>query len=198
MEDQSRRHDILDGSSGSVIGLKENGFVLKSVPDNASGESLPYVSIDWPNPGDLEGAFQISLGEKNHCRSQRSTWLEYYLLQMSETELENPIKQVTNGVEGKENYGLSKSTFVEENKNGDGDVVKEKPNLSENTIRNVDGKLELFVNGELIVQWPKVENIMANEKLVEIASADPKRAKWILANWQSAARSKERNMRYIS
>ncbi|KAF9606940.1 hypothetical protein IFM89_030238 [Coptis chinensis] len=55
MEDQSRRHDILDGSSGSVIGLKENGFVLKPVPDNASGESLPYVSIDWPNPSDVWG-----------------------------------------------------------------------------------------------------------------------------------------------
>ncbi|CAM8899070.1 unnamed protein product [Rhodiola kirilowii] len=39
---------------------------------------------------------------------------------------------------------------------------------------------------------------MANDKLAEIALADPKRAKRILANRQSAARSKERKMRYIS
>ncbi|KAF9615442.1 hypothetical protein IFM89_023548 [Coptis chinensis] len=47
--------------------------------------------------------------------------------------------------------------------------------------------VELFVNGEFRVQWAEVENIMANEKL-----AEPKHAKRILANQQSAARSKER------
>ncbi|XVE67075.1 hypothetical protein DITRI_Ditri08aG0130800 [Diplodiscus trichospermus] len=44
----------------------------------------------------------------------------------------------------------------------------------------------------------ELKKIMANEKLAEIAMADPKRAKRILANRQSAARSKERKMRYIS
>ncbi|KAL1811133.1 hypothetical protein ACET3Z_021198 [Daucus carota] len=44
----------------------------------------------------------------------------------------------------------------------------------------------------------ELKKIMANEKLVEIASSDPKRVKRILANRQSAARSKERKLRYIS
>ncbi|KAE8672860.1 Transcription factor VIP1 [Hibiscus syriacus] len=44
----------------------------------------------------------------------------------------------------------------------------------------------------------EMKKIMANEKLAEIAMTDPKRAKRILANRQSAARSKERKMRYIS
>ncbi|GLT86133.1 hypothetical protein SLE2022_042950 [Rubroshorea leprosula] len=44
----------------------------------------------------------------------------------------------------------------------------------------------------------ELKKIMANEKLAEIAMTDPKRAKRILANRQSAARSKERKMRYIS
>ncbi|XVE94600.1 hypothetical protein REPUB_Repub02eG0022500 [Reevesia pubescens] len=44
----------------------------------------------------------------------------------------------------------------------------------------------------------ELKKIMENEKLAEIASVDPKRAKRILANRQSAARSKERKMRYIS
>ncbi|KAJ8763444.1 hypothetical protein K2173_002327 [Erythroxylum novogranatense] len=53
-----------------------------------------------------------------------------------------------------------------------------------------------FGNGDFT--GPELKKIMANEKLAEIASTDPKRAKRILANRQSAARSKERKMRYIS
>ncbi|XP_020255610.1 transcription factor VIP1-like [Asparagus officinalis] len=53
-----------------------------------------------------------------------------------------------------------------------------------------------FGNGEF--SGAEMKKIMANEKLAEIAMADPKRAKRILANRQSAARSKERKMRYIS
>ncbi|CAL1385665.1 unnamed protein product [Linum trigynum] len=53
-----------------------------------------------------------------------------------------------------------------------------------------------FGNGEF--NNVELKKIMANEKLTEIALTDPKRAKRILANRQSAARSKERKMRYIS
>ncbi|WOL10005.1 transcription factor RF2a-like [Canna indica] len=44
----------------------------------------------------------------------------------------------------------------------------------------------------------EMKKIMENEKLVEMAMADPKRVKRILANRQSAARSKERKTRYIA
>ncbi|XP_031258109.1 transcription factor RF2a-like [Pistacia vera] len=53
-----------------------------------------------------------------------------------------------------------------------------------------------FGNGEF--SGAELKKIMANEKLAEIALTDPKRAKRILANRQSAARSKERKMHYIS
>ncbi|KAH0449048.1 hypothetical protein IEQ34_022848 [Dendrobium chrysotoxum] len=53
-----------------------------------------------------------------------------------------------------------------------------------------------FGNGEFT--GAELKKIMANEKLSEIAMSDPKRAKRILANRQSAARSKERKMRYIT
>ncbi|KAF7050854.1 hypothetical protein CFC21_059158 [Triticum aestivum] len=43
----------------------------------------------------------------------------------------------------------------------------------------------------------EMKKIMADEKLTEMALADPKRVKRVLANRQSAARSKERKMRYI-
>uniref|UniRef100_J3MUY1 BZIP domain-containing protein n=2 Tax=Oryza brachyantha TaxID=4533 RepID=J3MUY1_ORYBR len=52
-----------------------------------------------------------------------------------------------------------------------------------------------FANGEFTEAEKK--KIMANERLAEIALTDPKRVKRILANRQSAARSKERKMRYI-
>ncbi|KAM0900482.1 hypothetical protein ACQ4PT_020615 [Festuca glaucescens] len=51
-----------------------------------------------------------------------------------------------------------------------------------------------FANGEFSEAEKK--KIMANERLAEIALTDPKRVKRILANRQSAARSKERKMRY--
>ncbi|KAG6485528.1 hypothetical protein ZIOFF_054088 [Zingiber officinale] len=53
-----------------------------------------------------------------------------------------------------------------------------------------------FGNGQFTP--PEMKKIMENEKLVELAMADPKRVKRILANRQSAARSKERKMRYIA
>lgn len=53
-----------------------------------------------------------------------------------------------------------------------------------------------FGNGEFSAV--ELKKIMASEKLAEIAMADPKRAKRILANRQSAARSKERKLRYIA
>ncbi|PPS04615.1 hypothetical protein GOBAR_AA16051 [Gossypium barbadense] len=44
----------------------------------------------------------------------------------------------------------------------------------------------------------ELKKIMENEKLAEMASVDPKRVKRILANRQSAARSKQRKMQYIA
>ncbi|CAI9786395.1 unnamed protein product [Fraxinus pennsylvanica] len=62
---------------------------------------------------------------------------------------------------------------------------------------SIDANFNLeFGNGEF--NGAEIKKIMENEKLAEIALSDPKRAKRILANRQSAARSKERKMRYIA
>ncbi|KAL5557919.1 hypothetical protein UlMin_034130 [Ulmus minor] len=53
-----------------------------------------------------------------------------------------------------------------------------------------------FGNGDF--STVELKKIMESEKLTEIALSDPKRAKRILANRQSAARSKERRSKYIS
>ncbi|XP_010446403.1 PREDICTED: transcription factor RF2a-like [Camelina sativa] len=83
-----------------------------------------------------------------------------------------------------------------------------KPPLSPGTIsrkvsptNSVDGNSGAaafsieFKNGEFTAA--EMKKIMANDKLAEMAMSDPKRVKRILANRQSAARSKERKMRYI-
>ncbi|XP_019436860.1 PREDICTED: uncharacterized protein LOC109343151 isoform X2 [Lupinus angustifolius] len=65
---------------------------------------------------------------------------------------------------------------------------------------SVDGKASEttaeFGNGEFSSE--ELKKIRENDKLAEIAMSDPKRAKRILANRLSAARSKERKTRYIS
>ncbi|GLT92036.1 hypothetical protein SLE2022_098950 [Rubroshorea leprosula] len=55
-----------------------------------------------------------------------------------------------------------------------------------------------FVLGNDGFSASEMKKIMENEKLAEMLSVDPKRVKRILANRQSAARSKERKMRYIA
>ncbi|XLS96367.1 hypothetical protein HN51_039102, partial [Arachis hypogaea] len=57
---------------------------------------------------------------------------------------------------------------------------------------SVDGST-IGVFGEIM----EAKKAMPPDKLVELWTIDPKRAKRILANWQSAAHSKERKVRYI-
>lgn len=52
-EDQSAKPDNPDGGPDSMDVLKENTLILWPVPDNASGEGLPYAPVDWPNAGDV-------------------------------------------------------------------------------------------------------------------------------------------------
>ncbi|KAL7085998.1 hypothetical protein ACP275_14G311500 [Erythranthe tilingii] len=72
------------------------------------------------------------------------------------------------------------------------DQLSPRNSLSENSARI---GLE-FGHGEF--SEIELKKIMSDERLAEIAVSDPKRAKRILANRQSAARSKERKTRYIS
>ncbi|KAK1437882.1 hypothetical protein QVD17_03682 [Tagetes erecta] len=67
---------------------------------------------------------------------------------------------------------------------------------SDSIDANADAFSLEFGNG--VFNAVELKKIMANENLAEMALTDPKRVKRILANRQSAARSKERKMRYIA
>ncbi|XP_010530317.1 PREDICTED: probable transcription factor PosF21 isoform X2 [Tarenaya hassleriana] len=83
----------------------------------------------------------------------------------------------------------------------DEETLKASPQLGNQQLPSESGDWRLknlnfeFPRGEF--SEAELKRIMDDEKLTEIASSDPKRAKRILANRQSAARSKERKLRYI-
>ncbi|KEH25832.1 putative transcription factor bZIP family [Medicago truncatula] len=76
---------------------------------------------------------------------------------------------------------------------GEGEKVEERKVSRHRYSSSMDGsEMGLFEVGD------GVKKSMPAEKLAELALIDPKRAKRILANRQSAARSKERKTRYTS
>ncbi|KAJ3682071.1 hypothetical protein LUZ60_014644 [Juncus effusus] len=74
--------------------------------------------------------------------------------------------------------------------------ANQRPNLNGN-LNGSTNKFSLEF-GSAEFSPAEMKKIMADEKLAEMALADPKRVKRVLANRQSAARSKERKMRYIA
>ncbi|CAL8995597.1 unnamed protein product [Prunus brigantina] len=93
---------------------------------------------------------------------------------------------------------ISMDSYME-NLNFDDEPLKPLPAGQQSPSASLDGnsgKFSMeFGSGEF--NAIELRKIMESEKLAEIAQSDPKRAKRILANRQSAARSKERKMRYI-
>ncbi|XP_014521923.1 probable transcription factor PosF21 [Vigna radiata var. radiata] len=78
----------------------------------------------------------------------------------------------------------------------------ERPRVRHQHSQSMDGsttiKPELLVSGSEDLSAADSKKAMSAAKLAELALIDPKRAKRIWANRQSAARSKERKMRYIA
>ncbi|KAK8548301.1 hypothetical protein V6N13_054898 [Hibiscus sabdariffa] len=78
----------------------------------------------------------------------------------------------------------------------------EKPRVRHQHSQSMDGstsiKPEMLMSGSEEVSPADSKKAMSAAKLAELALIDPKRAKRIWANRQSAARSKERKMRYIA
>ncbi|XVF29404.1 hypothetical protein REPUB_Repub15cG0118200 [Reevesia pubescens] len=78
----------------------------------------------------------------------------------------------------------------------------EKPRVRHQHSQSMDGstsiKPEMLMSGSEEVSLADSKKAISAAKLAELALIDPKRAKRIWANRQSAARSKERKMRYMA
>ncbi|XP_077241361.1 transcription factor VIP1-like [Tasmannia lanceolata] len=74
----------------------------------------------------------------------------------------------------------------------------EKPRIQEKRMHRHSNSMDGSSSSFEVESNDFVKKAMAADKLAELALIDPKRAKRILANRQSAARSKERKIRYTS
>lgn len=81
-------------------------------------------------------------------------------------------------------------------------TVSDKPRVRHQHSQSMDGsttiKPEMLMSGAEEPSSAETKKATSAAKLAELALIDPKRAKRIWANRQSAARSKERKMRYIA
>lgn len=81
-------------------------------------------------------------------------------------------------------------------------TLSEKPRVRHQHSQSMDGsttiKPEMLMSGVEEPSSAETKKATSAAKLAELALIDPKRAKRIWANRQSAARSKERKMRYIA
>ncbi|KAG0498050.1 hypothetical protein HPP92_002741 [Vanilla planifolia] len=107
--------------------------------------------------------------------------------------------EVLQGVESSGISGAPAITQVSENLNSN---PNEKPKFRHQHSYSMDGstsiKSELLASGSEGPSTAETKKAISAAKLADLALVDPKRAKRIWANRQSAARSKERKMRYIA
>ncbi|XP_058110626.1 transcription factor RF2b-like [Magnolia sinica] len=97
--------------------------------------------------------------------------------------------------------GIGGNGVVDRNGGGDSSTNENVGPRRHRHSNSVDGSMMMVSTrgGEVLFgEVGEGKKAMDKEKLAELAVADPKRAKRILANRQSAARSKERKARYIS
>ncbi|XP_061999763.1 transcription factor RF2b [Rosa rugosa] len=99
-------------------------------------------------------------------------------------DIEKLGSKLEDGSSGPKPENAAGSTSQAEAGSGEGSSARPRHRHSS----SMDGSLESI----------EAKKAMAPEKLAELWAVDPKRAKRILANRQSAARSKERKARYIS
>ncbi|XP_022878918.1 probable transcription factor PosF21 isoform X1 [Olea europaea var. sylvestris] len=78
--------------------------------------------------------------------------------------------------------------------------LSENPSGRHQHSQSMDGSLnpDMLMSGSEELSPPESKKAASADKLAELALVDPKRAKRIWANRQSASRSKERKMRYIA
>ncbi|GJN04171.1 hypothetical protein PR202_ga21695 [Eleusine coracana subsp. coracana] len=159
---------------------------------------------------DLDGLDPLNSSEDRHDdRDSRASGTRAgSAAESSENEAESHSTSVErkDGAKSRHCRSLSMDSFMGKLNlaAGDESPKMQLPSPSGGLARSGSGSLEggavalfdmEFANGEFTESEKK--KIMANERLAEIALTDPKRVKRILANRQSAARSKERKMRYI-
>ncbi|KAG4379455.1 hypothetical protein GLYMA_17G255800v4 [Glycine max] len=173
----------------NIDGLNFSGMEDKDLDSRTSG-SKTVESSDNEVESHANGKVTGSQGASSRCSEERREGVK-----------RSSNGDVAPGSRHRRSFSLDSSI-------GNFHIGDESPKLPPSQNRfgqhspssSIDGKTSEtsmeFGNGEFSSE--ELKKIKENDKLAEIAMADPKRAKRILANRLSAARSKERKMRYIS
>ncbi|KAG0481030.1 hypothetical protein HPP92_011888 [Vanilla planifolia] len=152
-----------------------------------------------PEDFDLGSGDPVKAGSFEEIGSEDDLFSTYMDIEKIGCKLEGSGSGSEDGVCG----GVERSAGVELHKNGnaDGGEAAATSKAKHRHSTSMDGGSMLLavtkeegVFGEVM----EAKKAMTAEQLAELAAIDPKRAKRILANRQSAARSKERKARYIS
>ncbi|XP_070033726.1 probable transcription factor PosF21 [Nicotiana tomentosiformis] len=160
--------DISFDSDLGVVG----GLDGPSLSDETEEDFLSmYLDMDKFNSSSVSSDFQV--GESSSSAAAASGLLQ--------------IPAMASAASGSDNLGPT---------------VSAKPRVRHQHSQSMDGsttiKPEMLMSGVDEASPLETKKATSAAKLAELALVDPKRAKRIWANRQSAARSKERKMRYIT
>ncbi|CAN1731900.1 Probable transcription factor PosF21, partial [Linum perenne] len=184
-------HDIsrMPDNPPKNMGHRRAHSEILTLPDDISFDSdLGVVGVDGPSYSDEteEDILSVYLNmEKLNSSSATSGF------QAGESSN-------TNNVSAADNWPGSSTPMMLDV----GSAPTERPRIRHQHSQSMDGstsiKSEMLMSGSEDASGVDSKKAISAAKLAELALVDPKRAKRIWANRQSAARSKERKMRYIA
>ncbi|XP_073012878.1 bZIP transcription factor 29-like isoform X1 [Typha latifolia] len=177
--------DIPFGGAGFVKQESDLGRNAENVIDSCDDLFTAYMNLDSFEP--LNSSGMEDKRENLDSRDSSENEAESSVNENPSMEKKEGTKRSASGdlipVNSRHCRSISMDSFMDKLNFAD-----ESPKLPPLHSNSTDGEFSAS----------EMKKIMANEKLAEMALADPKRVKRILANRQSAARSKERKTRYIS
>ncbi|XP_020248084.1 probable transcription factor PosF21 [Asparagus officinalis] len=174
--------DVLSPSSSNIFSHDISGmsdFPLRNPGHRRAQSEIPSLPVDLNLDGDL--------GIVGPADEMEDDFLAMYL-DMDKLGGESSEAAVVGAGNGGA-YSSSSSS----------DLRNENPRVRHQHSQSMDGSTEfLGANSEGPTSLAEAKKAMSAAKLAELALVDPKKAKRIWANRQSATRSKERKMRYIA
>ncbi|CAN1163453.1 bZIP transcription factor 29 [Linum perenne] len=197
------RLELVKQESGWVEGMSERR--PEGVEVVATDEMMSaYMHLDNVDPLNSSGT------EDNKDLDSRASGTKTNGTESSDNEAESHVKGLKRsadgdiGPAGRHCRSVSMDSFMGGLRLDDESMMMKLPPIGQqhhspgsSSMQGHLSKFNLeFGNGEFTEA--ELKKIMSNDKLTELAMADPKRVKRILANRLSAARSKERKMRYIA
>ncbi|XP_078159624.1 basic-leucine zipper (bZIP) transcription factor family protein [Carex rostrata] len=152
------------------------------------------VAFRIPDDLDLSSGDPVSTGSFDEIGSEDDLFSTFM-------DIEKISSKIEGSGSGSEGGGFNRDRTGESSGGGNGSANGNGvPRPKHRHSNSIDGSAMVGSGGPgaLFSDVLEAKKAMSSDQLAELAAIDPKRAKRILANRQSAARSKERKARYIA